>query len=359
MDSSKMLGKIRAILDAAEGQEFSARKYLEAGDTEHHAEFMNGARVQREMAERLMKAYRLEQEDIIAQDPTSVEPEYLQVDLLTGVNVNSPYMQQYVNLFGAVSWHTDIRVHYAFDYSSGYKLVAHVVGYEVDIRYAEMLFTNARLVFSDKLEPTVQPHLTDQENVYRLRSAGIERVRIADMVFGNRDKTTLSRVGRMYKAECAKRGEKPALEGRGVTGKAYREQYAQGFVHTFSRRLRAARDATGEGGGALVLHGRQERVDEAFYTRFPQYRPTPSLPAGECADCKKTKHQSGKCKLHRPRPVTQKDIAAYNRYHSAAAERGRQAGADAARHVDIAPGRTGRIEDGGRGTAERMVRGEL
>jgi hypothetical protein len=200
-----------------------------------------------------------------------------------------------------------------------------------------MLFTAARMAFSERLEPKVNPELSDQVNVYRLRSAGIERVRIADIMWGNTDKVFLGRVGRMYKAECANRGETPALSGRGVTGAAYREQYADEFTYTFDRRLRQARS----GGNGVALGNREQVLNEAFYARFPEMRPTAAVegseyvdPRSTCPKCKASKR--GECREHYI-PVGR--MAKGRDYNSEAAQRGRANGAAAARTVDL--GRSG------------------
>jgi hypothetical protein len=208
------------------------------------------------------------------------------------------------------------------------------VGFEADVQYAEMLYTAARMAFSERLEPKVDPNLSDQENVYRLRSAGIERVRISDIMWGNRDKVSLSRVGRLYRAECASRNEEPALSGRGVTGAAYRESYADSFVFELERRLRAARS----GGNGLALGNREQVLNEAFYARFPDMRPKAAVEGGgeeykTCEKCDKSKR--GNCNDHPRGPAGPKGRDPY----SAAAMRGRASGAAAARTVDL--GHTG------------------
>lgn len=341
------LAKVRALLDTAESHE---------NDWNPQA-----AATYRAKAHALMEKFQLEQEDLIAQDPTSVVPILVKVNLCS---YHTEYQQAYINLFYVVARHAGVRAAYQAERvaGQGYTVVAHAVGYESDIRYAEAIFTAARLVFAERLEPKVLRHLSEQENVYRLRSAGMERVRVADEVWGNRDKVNLAKVGRMYKAECAKRGEKPALDGRGVTGKVYREQYASEFPWALDQRLRNARDAAGQYGGGLVLHGRSERVDEAFYSHFPEYKPKPAVEqatSSDCGACKKTKHESGKCKDHRPRPVTKADLARYARMQSPAARAGRAAGTAAASHVQLDRVGKDAVEDGGRGDVERVAFGEL
>ena len=43
------------------------------------------------------------------------------------------------------------------------------------------------------------------------------------------------------------------------------------------RRLTAARDAADSVGGALVFHGREERILEAMYVAFPHLRPSDDI----------------------------------------------------------------------------------
>ena len=323
-DSNAMLTKVRALLDTADS----------LADTNPEA-----AGNYRAKAEELMVKFRIEEEELLAKDPTSVSPLWGDVALCA----YGPFHSQYFQLMYWIAKHCGIEARYEWDWASDgtRTLYARTVGYEADLRYAEALFTSARMVFSDKLEPTLNRSLTEEENIYRLRSAGIERVRIADMLWGlgaRHDKKNLSRIGRVYAAECKRRGEEPAVSGRGVTGAAYREEYAKQFVDTLYRRLWQARQAAGSGGG-LVLHGRDERVKEAFFERFPQERPKPVLEgqggtvATRCDKCAKAK--SGVCNEHRI-PVGRAPRG--RDPYSAAAMRGREAGAAAARHVNLGRG---------------------
>jgi hypothetical protein len=89
----------------------------------------------------------------------------------------------------------------------------------------------------------------------------------------------------------------------------------------------------------MVMHGRQERVTEAFYERFPHLRPKPAVEGAKSAEvaqrCEKcAKAKSGVCNEHRI-PVGR--VARGRDPFSAAAMRGREAGAAAARHVNLGP----------------------
>lgn len=340
MATQDMLAKVRALLDTAES-------YQQQGNAE-------AADSYQAKAEELMAKYRINEEAVIAKDQTALLPDYRVITVFTsGVNSHE-WLQTYVNLFFSIADHAGVKALYRWDTTPGQprRIDAHVVGYETDIGYAEMLFTAARLVFADRLEPKVNPHQSDQVNAYRLRRAGIERVRIADLLWNDRSKANLAKVGRMYKSECAARNEEPLLTGRGVTGAAYREQYAQQFVTTMYARLYRLRLGTASQGG-LELFGRKERVQEAFYTRFPEERPQKALgEASPCPHCTADKL----CKVHKPKAPTAADKRAAERYYTEAAIRGREAGLAAAHHVDLGRGAKEQVADGGRGDVERMVR---
>ena len=327
MTDSKMGAKVRALLDTAESYE--AEKNFEA------------AASYRAKAEELMVKYRVEQEEMLASDPAAAKP--IQTEIVLA-GYGSKYRNEYATMFWDIANHCEVRHFVKYVYGEeGYTVRAFVVGYEEDVRYAEMLFTAARMVFTERLEPKVDPRFSDQVNAYRLRAAGIERVRVAEMLWGQTDKVFLGRVGRLYKAECAERGEEALLSGRGVTGKAYREQYAEEFVSTLRARLWQARHAAAASGGGLVMHGRKERINEAFYTFYPERRPKPPVAAigeasaeAKCEKCEKSKR--GVCRDH---------YIPAGRYSkgpdpdSIAARRGRMAGGAAARAVDLGRGGSG------------------
>jgi hypothetical protein len=181
------------------------------------------------------------------------------------------------------------------------------VGYESELRMAEGLYTAAQMAFSGRLEPKYDPALSDQVNAYNMRSAGMEGWRIAMAIYGRDDKALRPKVRAMFKAEAIKRGEDPSvLLGKGNSVKAFREDFALGFVFTLADRLRQMRNARNEMEQAgLVLASRNEAVNEAFYAVYPQYRPVDAPirstvgyvdPRKGCAKCDKAK--SGYCRDH-------------------------------------------------------------
>lgn len=268
IDLNKMMAKIQALLAKADGTEFPEE-----------------ATTYRAKAEQFMRDYRIEEEHLIASDQVEIAPEVHELWLgplkdatraTTRENSGNSYYQEWYALASGAARHSGVMIHYRWKRNPDtgeYGIWAVMVGYSGDLRLAELVYTNARIVFGERLEPKVDPSLSDRENVYRLRSAGITRDRVAEMLWGAAPGTRAAQVGAWYKEECAKRGETPALDGRGISAALYRDEFARSFVDELDRRLRAARDAADSVGGALVLHGRAERIQEAFWTEFPSLRP--------------------------------------------------------------------------------------
>ena len=309
----------------------------------------------RATAMRIMRDYQIAEEEAIAVDPSSVVPTHITVEF----NPNDWSLAGYFPLMlQAIARHTGIRVEIMrIGLGQGYR--ATLVGYEGDLRYAEFLWTSAHLMFSTRVSPVWSDSRSEEENIFLLRNSGIERRVIADKAWGNgHEASARSKVQRIYVKEANRRGEVVRAAGLGFDTKAYREAYAQSFLDTLTTRLRVARDAADSTGGGLVLHGRSERVQEAFYELFPNRRPStdpavPYEPANkDCAKCEKA--ASGFCREHnwlKPRTWTQADEARhYNRLHGASARAGRQSGRDAAEGVVIQRGHTtaNRLDASGR-----------
>ena len=205
--------------------------------------------------------------------------------------------------------------------------VAHVVGYESDLRFIELLFTSAGMAFGERLEPSYRPDESEQVNAYRMRMAGMEGRRIAMAIYGRDDKNLRPKVRALFKKESLARGENPeVLLGQGNSVKAYREAYAEGFVSEMWQRLYTMRKSRDRASTDLVLAGRGDRIREAFYERYPHLAPKESIGdgynEGECAKCKKAK--SGYCREHawrRPRKRQERSLNRNGYYNGQSAAR--------------------------------------
>lgn len=301
----------------------------------------------RAKAEALMFKYRIDEIAIAQQGPQAqaLAPEWRTFTLC---NAYSEFASHYRAIWSTVLSHVGIRGvtrtvwRDVADGTATQEVEAEAVGYESDLRYAELLFTAAALEFGKRLEPKYDSTLSEQVNAYLMRKAGMEGRRIAMAIYGRDDKALRPKVRKMFADEAALRGEDPKpLLGKGVNVKLYRKSYADGFDQEFWSRLNRMRSARGADEHGLVLASRNDAINEAFYTKYPQFRPMdparglPGQPGQkDCAKCAKAK--SGYCRDHawlRPR---KSDGIRIN-------QAGWDAGKAAAASVDIG-GTTGRLE---------------
>lgn len=313
-------------------------------------------------AEQLMQDYRIAEEDLIATDQFAIVPVMDLLDIMETAALINPLRQSYWDMFSRIARHAGVRVHGRYVYTEGRnretaKLVAEMFGYEGDIAYAKYLWTAARLVFLTRIDARRNPALSDQENCYYMRNSGMKRNDIAAALWGSAydDGHAHGKVQKLYLAECAKRGETPRVSGRGIQVSLYREAYAESFVDELGWRLKKSKDAAGVSGGGLELHGRKERVDEAFYAEHPEARPMTEEESAKaaaesaaywaakeaeeanCVNCAKAK--SGKCKKHRPRYLSASEQERINRKRTAPEARaGQRAGTEAASTISLQRG---------------------
>lgn len=312
-----MLRKIQALLDKADSTTFPAE-----------------AESLRERAEILMHKYRIEEAMLAKAEPTGIAPVWRDITIVVP---GSEWSSHYYTLFIYCMRHLDVR--YNAKHVAGVGYVAHCVGFESDLRFAELLWTNVRLAFSGKLDPKVDPGKSDQQNAYAMRAAGWEGRRIALALWGSEAKSLRVKARKLFAKEAEARGEDPgALLGRDVNVKTFRTSYADGFLSEFHHRLYVMRTHRAEESTGLVLAGRKEAVDEAFYEEYPNLKPAGKLPsdrsAQECQRCAKAK--SGGCREH---PWNRRSTAAPKQpaRNWDAVARGREA----ARQVDM--GTKGRL----------------
>jgi len=298
----------------------------------------------RAMAERIRVKYAIEEDALIKSGALAGEQYKPGVKNMPVCPWDSPYMQTYYSLAVYAAQHTGCRHHYSSAYNpetGTYDLVLVMVGFEADLRFAEALYVSARIVFADRMEPKHDPNLSDEDNVYKMRSAGLERGRIGTLMgWGGEGTQGPNKVTRVYKRACQARGEDAVVTGRSMNVKLFRETYADGFRNEFWRRLYRARNAAGtDAAGTLVLANRQDEVDEAFYERFPNLRPAPegSREIGE-GKSTKAKKLRGPTKAERERE--------YKRMYSAAGQAGRAAGQRAASEIEVGGNKpTGLLHD--------------
>lgn len=298
------------------------------------------ANIARERAEKLMTQYRLDS----IEEATTAGAQVTVSWRTFRVPFSAEFRSSYGMIVSYVIRHFDCRGarsmvfdDVAMDYVDEYV----VAGIQADLDFIDMLITSCLAAFSNNLEPKVLDDLSPEANALRMRKAGMERNRIARVLLGdwqttNEMKAKTRKVTAMVKAEAARRGENVEdLFGRGTNIATYRKSFAEAFTTEIYYRL--ARMAQSRGAeGTVVLGSLKAKVDEAFYERFPQYRPQPSAgaigtfrsPNEDCDKCAKAK--SGYCREHGYlKPSTARP---QERAWSAA---GSARGAAAARSVDL------------------------
>lgn len=275
----------------------------------------------RATAERIMRKYRIAEEELRSTGALIGNQFDVQFHEVKVYGLGSHYAASYQSMVSYAMYHCDVQGVWT-GYKDGERIIT-MVGYEADVRYAESLFLQARLLFADRMEPKVDPSLSDEDNVYRLRSAGMERSKVGLLMgWGGEGTKGPGKVTRLYKKACLARGENPTLTGRSFNVKDFREGYAEGFTNTFWENLWRARqaiDAELDGGG-LVLHGRKERVLEAMYQRWPELRPDPNAP---------------KPKARKYKGPTKAEMAKQMRMSFGAGAAGSNAGTKAASEINI------------------------
>jgi hypothetical protein len=297
-----MMGKITKLIDTAES-------FQRDGNGEAAASY-------RTKAEQLMRAYRIEEEALVREAVSSGAPVWREVEISP---IDSLWRDEMHQMWFAIAEHSGIE--YVLHHRAGRRLIANAVGYDIDLRLAEMIFNSARLAF---------------------RGSGMDRQRVAKLVFGESGHSQGIRVGKIFRAECERRGEADGVSGRGFNPNAYRAAYADEFAKVINRRLRQSRDAADAIGGALVLPQRAERVKEALYKQYPDQRPaTPEERAAAKAAQEQWERDhpeevaARKKRIEKANRWTAEDQRRWNRTYGSGSSRAREAGRSAAESVDL------------------------
>jgi hypothetical protein len=306
----RMLGKIRKMLARAD----------------HPNTPEDEAKTSRRMAEEMMAKYRIDESMAVQSGLHAIVPVSREMPVCPA---SSPYAREYLTIAAMILRHAGCRGAWSSKFIDGdYTAVFTGYGYDSDLRFAEMLYQSARIAFAARMEPTRDPGLSDEDNVYNMRQAGMERIKIAHAMGWAK----ASRVTGLYVKACAARGEEPILIGKGTDNKTYREQYATGFTNELYMRLNAARNGVNTGGAELVLAGRKEAVDEAYYADNPWARPAADTGSQEVVELSAKEQRALERELARQQAERRKRVAKAN---SATGRAALGRGRDAARTVDL------------------------
>jgi hypothetical protein len=285
-------------------------------------------------AERIMTKYRIAQEDLIKRGGEVTNQFDIMFHEVKAYLLGCEFADVYRSLLSYCVHHTDCRLvwtGYTHEGDAMFRMGT-IIGYEADVRYAEMLFMSARLVFAARMEPQRNPALSDEDNVYAMRMAGMERSRIGLMMgWGGEGTKGPGKVTRLFKKACdAREEDASALLGKGNNVKHFRETYTEEFTSAVWQRLYNARIAVEHEGGGIVLHGRKERVQEAVYQKWPNLRPVPvERSLGQ------SKERTLKQKMADERRWAREAAKRMERENSKAGRAGKRAGRAAADEVAI------------------------
>lgn len=295
---AKILEKVRLLLAHADGT---------PNETE--------AQTFREKAEALMTSYAIEMWQLAAADERDArggKPEKREFDFAFGRS--TPFRSILVDLFNDVARHCRCVpvIRKVETYGPGSTIP--VIGLPSDLDYADLLFTTLLLQLMLQTDPQPSAELELGENVAMLREAGLDWQMIARRMLnaGLLDETrfgrpeedeqhryrqrhrrhqpnwyarTGSKLGSAYRAYCQKTGRPVSY----VDQRRYRENFAEGFVHSVGHRLWAlgnrAKKAEGGETMALVLRDIYEANQLAVFEFFPDL--APHARDCPCADCER------------------------------------------------------------------------
>lgn len=285
-----MLRKIQALLDKADGTDFGPER-----DTYR-------AKADEMMLKYSVEQYHLEEVRRARGEAVSLRP--ITKDIIVPWH---KFAQKTYDLLLTLGSAIGVQMLYR-GWEHGWRIT--LVGFEVDVRYVEMLWTTLRVQMLDMMEPEVDLSKTFDENVFALRQAGMDWMMVRqrmnahvtvewrpqysyDMDWSERDLCTprnekdrqnkhiLSQSGpwpyccdsksgtntrllSAYRRQCELHNVDPAVI-RSVEG--YRNAWADSFRYRIRERLTSKR---GQGDAALVLRNKAEEVRDVWQDLYDE-----------------------------------------------------------------------------------------
>lgn len=278
MELSKALERVRKLITLAEHPDTPKEEADRA----------------REMADKIMSDYAIEEWQAMQKAQTGLKPERIKVDIGAG---DSGFLSQTALLVNIVADYC--RCSSVWMARSGYGLPSRqeycwVYGYGSDLRYFELLFTTVFLHVADLIFPKPDPGLSRGAAIRQLRNGGLNWNEIAEaygwrLLSRDGSKTTYRHketeetetwakvVGRIkadYAKEIKARGEEPFSLGRGGAGNAnFRLNSINGYLNRLRQRLNEAAGRRGAG-TELVLRDRTQNISAMMDEDFPEMRTT-------------------------------------------------------------------------------------
>lgn len=271
-------------------------------------------------ADKLMAKYAIEQFELEAAKPHDEREKPVVTTIVAATARNWRNQGTLDSIFYSLARHCGVMIGKDHEYKTGER-TWRVVGFEADVRYLEMLYTSIFLTLVSKMEPGVDPNLSEVENYANLREAGVPVERILpklgypyhiqgeyEQKWDDRqgryayqkkqNRTVLGRFRRQYAKLCAERGVEPV---KGATGEGYQLCYLDAFSARIDARLRelkAGRDEVNTG-HELVVADRSDEVKNLLWETWPELKPHPKdCNCERCHWCGEADCQFEKCRRY-------------------------------------------------------------
>jgi hypothetical protein len=281
MDIDKTLERIRGLINKAES--------LEAlGDINS----MNEAQACRERADEMMQKYAIEEWQTAKTAPVGLKPTRVRINLGNGDNPFLGEIASLVNVVARFCKCSSIWMEGSGFKSEGIQEYSWVYGYESDLRYFEMLFTNLHLHMVGAIFPKPDLTKTLGENAYELHHAGLNWFDIAKAygwykvtsmpgeaqnMYVNRNtgerlswSKSIGKIKQAYQAEVSRR-DVVSVKIHPNGSETYRRNAAQGYLTRIEQRLREIAGHRGTG-TELVLADKSQNITAAIAEDFPHSR---------------------------------------------------------------------------------------
>lgn len=253
-------------------------------------------------ADQLMTAYVIESWELELAKPANAREKPVLVEYDYSNTEDYDLNERLADIFGSLARHCRVKLGW---YGSRH---SKLVGYQSDIDYLDMLFTNIRLHLQINMIPHASTTLSYEENLALLKEAGYKWQQVYEQLlplFPERFPQNLVRAGAERNNDIVVNGKRYRRglldQGRGIgvgftktyteyckehnreriyaNPEVYKRSFLEGYVWRIRRRLEDL-DAGVTQGQALVLRGREEDLLEEFYKLFPDRRPHP--PGCDC-----------------------------------------------------------------------------
>lgn len=255
MEQEQVIDKIRKLLAQAAGTPFS--------------EESNAARA---MADKLMMKYTIDQATLDAGRPRE-ERERPAQQMVTVCEGDSPIKEGLMRLISAIAPHCRCRLlHYAYA-SRDYDYQVQLFGFQADIEYCEMLFSNLMLHLTGDIAPKYDENKSFEENLALFKEAGMKWKDMHVLLRPHmpyEDHEFTRKIGVRYTGIYTKFCERTGRNRQYTDPTVYVRSFVNGFAQEVEQRLydmKVEQDKfvrSSAPGTSLMLVDRKKEVDDLY-----------------------------------------------------------------------------------------------